>query len=157
MGQTIVQLANKNVSGKAVFNNRFVVEICEKVHVHYRNLRIIQSLSDWVEMARGMADSLKRWEKLGKPEPKEGIHFELCRKEVANEPLFDDSVAINLNRNLYPLHEGKIFAEGSEIQDQRYIHLKVRDLRLELSIDEFNQLSEAVLEAKEKLCLEPQS
>jgi hypothetical protein len=157
MGRTIDQLASKKLEGKAVFHNRFVVEICEKVHVHYRNLRIILSLKDWIEMAIGFSDALKRWEKMGNPETKIGTHIELCRKEVAKDPLFDDSVAVNLNQNLYALHEGKIFAEGSEIQDQRYIHLKIRDLRVELSLKEFAQLSEAVMEAKDKLCLEPQS
>ncbi|MBX4189764.1 hypothetical protein KW791_00480 [Candidatus Parcubacteria bacterium] len=155
MGQTITRLADRKLEGKAVFNNRFVVEICEKVHVHYRNLRIILSLKDWISVAQGMADALKRWEKLGSPDPGDR-HIELCRKEVACDPIGSDDIAINLNRNLYLLNEGKIFAEGAELSDQTYIHLKVRDQRLELSLSEFNQLADAIIEAKDKLCV-PQS
>lgn len=153
MGQTINQLSKRKLEGKAVFHNRFVIEVCEKIHVHYRNLRLILSLKDWVEMALGMKDALNRWEKMGKPETSPNTHIELCRKVVATEPISDDVIAINHNKNLYAVHDGKIFAEGSEITDQTYIHLKIRDQRVELSLSEFNQLAEAVIEAKEKLCV----
>lgn len=147
MGRTIEQLASREVSGKAVFNNRFVVEIAENVHVHYRNLRIVLSVEDWVEMAKGMKDSLERWNKLGSPEPKEGQHIELCRKHVASKPLLDDKITVNLNRNLYIENEGKIYSDGNELTDPTYIHLKSRDFRLEFPIGEFKQLAEAVKEA----------
>ena len=51
MGHTILPLADRKLGEKAIFNNRFVVEIAETVHVHYRNLRINMSLRDWFEMA----------------------------------------------------------------------------------------------------------
>lgn len=151
MGLTINKLSSRKVGEKAIFNNRFVVEICEKVHVHYRNLRLLLSLQDFLEIAKGIKDSLSRWEAQGRPEPREGIHIELCRKQVAKYPLASDSLAINLNKNLYLENEGKIFAEGAELEEPRYIHLKVRDVRLELTLSEFSELSEAVLEAKRKL------
>lgn len=151
MGMTIDKLASRKVPELTVFDKRFVVEICEKVHVHYRNLRLLLSLQDFLEIARGIKDSLSRWENMGRPEPKEGIHIELCRKQVAQFPLANDSLAINLNKNLYIENEGRIFAEGAEIEEPKYIHLKVRDVRLELSLAEFNELASAVLEAKGKL------
>lgn len=154
MGQTLEKLAHKELKDKCIFNNRFVVEICELMHVHYRNLRIILSLKDWISLASGFRDSLNRWEKLGKPEPQNGTHIELCRKQVAENPEFDNQISVNLNKNLYALHEGKIFAEGNELSDQNYIHLKIRDLRIELTLRDFNELADAIIEAKEKLCVE---
>jgi len=151
MGQTIRELSTKEVKSATIFNSRFVVECCEKVHVHYRNLRILLSPTDWVQMAKGMADSLKRWEAQGSPTPKEGLHIELCRKTVATEAQDKNQIRINLNRNLYAKHEGQIFAEGANLTEPEYIHLKIRDLRIELTMDEFNALAEAVKEAKEKL------
>lgn len=151
MGLTIDKLSSRKVEAKAIFDKRFVVEICEKVHIHYRNLRLLLSLQDFLEIARGIKDSLSRWESQGRPEPQEGIHIELCRKQVAQYPLANDSIAINLNKNLYLENEGKIFAEGAELEEPRYIHLKVRDVRLELTLAEFSELSSAVIEAKEKL------
>lgn len=151
MGQTIRNLSTKEVAGNPIFNDRLVVEICEAVHLHYRNLRIILSMRDWVELAKGLSDSLSRHNSLMNPSPKEGTHIELCRKKVAQSPIGNNEIKINLNNNLYKQHEGRIFAEGANLQDPDYIHLKIRDLRLELTHDEFRALTEAVKEANEKL------
>lgn len=148
MGQTLRSLSYRLIPSKAVFNNRFVIEICEQVHIHYRNLRIILNKADWLNVARGFRDALERWEKLGSPEPKQGTHYELCRKNIeGSEELFK----INLNKNLYPKYEGKIFSEGAEIKDETYIHLKLRDLRVELSWEEFNKLADMFAEAKNRI------
>ncbi len=151
MGQTLHSLANAKVQPETVFNNRFVVEICEAVHVHYRNLRILMSLPDWVEMARGFKDALLRWEQRGFPAPREGTHIELCRKQVAHHPVDDSTVKVNLNKNLYVQHEGRIFSDGAGISEKEYIHLKIRDLRVEMSIDEFRTFADQIVKAKENL------
>lgn len=152
MGQTLTNLSRKTLSSKAIFNNRFVNEICENVHFHYRNLRILLSLPDWISLAQGCSDALARWKKMGEKEPGQGTHVELCRKEVAEIPQGSDEVVINLNKNLYPDHDGRIFSEGADFEDAKYIHFKVRDLRIELSLDDFSSLADCVAEAKEKLC-----
>lgn len=149
MGQTLKNLSSKQLPKKTIFNNRFVVEVCEKIHLHYRNLRIVQSLSDWESMMRGMVDGYNRWLKLGEPANGQR-HIELCRKTVA---MFteEDGIKINLNRNLYKPNEGRIFSEGAEFDEPEYIHLKIRDIRLEMPVSEFLTLAEAVAEAKEAL------
>jgi hypothetical protein len=152
MGHTLNSLAEKKADSRVIFHHRFVVECCEAFHVHYRNLRIILSERDFVSMAQGMADALKRWEAKGKPETSPSTHIELCRKEVALRPVDDCMYKVNLNDNLYVKNEGKIFADGAGLEDTKYIHLKIRDLRLELTIDEFNEFASTVAEAKEKLC-----
>lgn len=149
VGQTLKPLASKE-TGPAIFDKRFVVELCEKIHVHYRNLRVLLSPQDFTSVARGMADALKRWEAQGSPEPDPKTHIELCRKEVAQSEQ-GKGIQINLNRNLYKANEGRIFSEGAEFSEPIYIHLKIRDLRLEMSLDEFNALHEAVNEASEAM------
>lgn len=149
MGQTIRNLSTKELSGKPIFPNRLVVECCEKFHFHYKNLRLLLSASEWKEFAKGVSESFSRWQSLDSPEPKEGTHIELCRKQVTDNT--DNSIKINLNKNLYKDHDGRIFAEGADFKDQDYIHFKVRNIRLELSLLEFQQLAEAVIEAKGKL------
>lgn len=151
MGKTLLALADKKLSEKAIFDKRFVVEIAETVHVHYRNLRINMSLTDWVSMARGMSDALKRWADRGKPEPKEGQHIELCRKEVATVPLNSDYCKVNLNKNLYAENEGRIYADGAELDDAQYIHVKWRDLRIECTKEEFKIMAEAFKEASDAI------
>lgn len=150
MGQTIEPLSTQVLNDKAIFNNRFVIEICERVHVHYRNLRITQTLDDFISMAEGFNSALERWKKRGCPGTGNGIHIELTRKKVAVVDEHKD-IQINLNTNLYKLNEGEIFAEGADFNDEKYIHLKIRDIRVELSLNEFNQLVQGIIEAHDKL------
>lgn len=147
MGNTIKELAKKDIESRSIFNNRFVVEICEKVHVHYRALRLNLSLSDFLEMAQGMSKSLERWAKIGNPEPKKGVHIELCRRKVAQD-VHNDGLQVNFNSNLYDVHKGQIFAEGADLKDKAYIHLKIRDMRIELTEKDFKDLADVVGTAK---------
>lgn len=150
MGRTIVNLADGKLSGKAIFNNRLVVEVCETFHVHYRNLRIVLSQKDWESFGKGMNDAWVRWNQRGKPPCGSG-HIELCRKEVASDPVDNEHCKVNLNKNLYELHEGKIFSEGADLQEDTYIHLKIRDIRLELTKAEFKELAKVVKEADDAI------
>lgn len=150
MGRTLIKLANKRLLSSAVFPQRFVIEICEKVHTHYRNLRITQSLTDWIQMAEGYKDALERWKKRGCPTPRKESHIELCRKIMRGEAE-DEKLEVNLNKNLYLDNKDKIFAEGAEIEDLRYIHFKIRDLRIEMSISEFKEICALMKDAEAKL------
>lgn len=149
MGQTLEPLAVRKLGGKPIFDKRFVVEICEKMHTHYRNIRIVQTLDDFINMAEGFAAALERWKKRGCPGTG-SRHIELCRKQVAVTD-FSDSIEINLNKNLYNENEGGIFAEGANFKEPEYIHLKIRDVRIELSVEDFKTLTEAMVEAHGKL------
>lgn len=151
MGRTLIALADRKLEGEPVFPHRMVVEVAESFHFHYRNLRIVLSQTDWDSFGKGVRDAYKRWEERGKPEPKQGQHIELCRKEVATVPLDSDYCKVNLNKNLYAENKGRIFAEGAELEDETYVHLKIRDLRVELTKAEFKVLAEAVKEASDAL------
>jgi hypothetical protein len=150
MGHTLEKLAEKEIEQKSIFNHRFVVEICEKVHTHYRNLRIIQSLDDFITMADGFNQAVERWKKRGCPGTGKGVHIELVRKQVAQA---DESktIQVNLNDNLYKKNEGSIYSEGAGFNDEKYVHVKVRDLRLEMSINEFKELADVIKQASERL------
>ncbi len=101
-------------------------------------------------MAEGFSQSLERWKKRGCPGTG-SRHIELCRKQIAVAD-FSDTVEINLNENLYAKNEGGIFAEGAEFNDKdKYIHLKIRDVRIEMSLEEFKLITETMIEAYGKL------
>jgi hypothetical protein len=108
-------------------------------------------MPDFVNIAKGCSDSLKRLEMMELESPDEKKHVELCRKEVASEPLGSDDIQVNLNENLYNRHEERIFSEGANFNEPIYIHLKIRDLRIEMSLDDFEKLHEAVTEAKKNM------
>lgn len=151
MGKTLVGLSERKLEEKPIFDKRFVIEVAELFHVHYRNLRIVLSQADWEAFGRGCADAWQRWVQRGKPECAHGTHIELCRKDVASSPVSDELCAVNLNKNLYALHEGKIFAEGAGLEDQTYIHLKMRDLRIEMTEKEFLIFADVVRKAEAQL------
>lgn len=149
MGKTLECLSKKKLLGKPIFPNRMVIELCESAHFHYRNFRIVSALDDFINMAEGFTQSLDRWKKRGCPGTG-SRHIELCRKQIAVADL-SDTVEVNLNENLYAKNEGGIFAEGAEIKDERYIHVKIRDIRLEMSIEEFKIIAETLNEANQRL------
>lgn len=149
MGQTITNLAKRQIGQKSIFNNRMVVEICEKMHFHYRNFRIVQTLDDFIAMAEGIASSLERWKKRGCPGTG-SRHIELCRKQVAVAD-FSDTVEVNLNKNLYLENEGHIFSEGANFKEPTYVHIKLRDVRIECSVEEFKIIAETLNEAQKRL------
>jgi hypothetical protein len=151
MGRTVVGLATRKLEGQPIFPKRMVVEVAETFHLHYRNLRIALSQKDWEEFGKGLNDAWVRWCQRGKPEAKQGQHIELCRKEVASLPITNDLCAVNLNKNLYAENDGRIYAEGAELDDELYIHLKVRDLRIELTKAEFKVLAEAMKDASDAI------
>ena len=150
MGKTRMNLKSGEISTTPIFSNRFVVEICEKVHTHYKNLRIVNTISDWVSIAEGFSDALHRWKKRGCPGTGAGKHIELCRKTIYSEDE-NHSYAINLNDNLYVPNKDRIYSEGANFDEPTYIHVKWRDLRLEMSIQEFKEFVYGVGEAKRKL------
>lgn len=150
MGQTITKLSFGELTGSPIFKTRFCVEICEKVHTHYRNVRFVNSLHDWVNMAEGFKDALDRWKRRGCPGTGQGVHIELCRKSIINE-VENKTIAVNLNKNLYVDNEGRIFAEGADFKDDTYIHLKIGDIRIELSKEQFTEVANAIGEAKKRL------
>ena len=147
MGQTIRQLSHRPLSRPAIFNNRFVVESCESFHIHYRNLRINLGFQDWMSVGKGLSDAFLRWVKKGSPV---GGHTELCRKDVARTPK-NEGITVNLNTNLYGKNEGKVFSDGAGLTEPAYIHLKYRDLRLEMTLEEFHEFADTMNEAKEAL------
>lgn len=150
MGQTLLQLSQRKIEKQSVFHNRFVVEICERVHTHYRSLRITNSIHDWLTFANGMTDAVQRWKKRGAPGTSKERHIELVRKSIQSE-VDNDTIQINLNKNLYIENKDKIFSEGAGIEEPYYIHFKIRDIRIELSLNDFKEVCNAVKEAEESV------
>jgi len=75
-------------------------------------------------------------------------HIELCRKDVV--PNKNESMCINLNKNLYKKVHG-IYSKGNEFDEDTYIHVKYRDLRIEMPESEFVEFADMVVEARNKL------
>ena len=150
MGHTIQKLAEVKLDEKPIFEKRFCIELCEKVHLHYKNLRIVLMMDDFIKLAQGFSDAVDRWKKRGCPGTGVGQHLELCRREIDIVEGNND-IQINLNDNLYLHNQDKVFAMGTDFREEKYIHLKIRDYRIELSLSEFRKVADAVKEADRKL------
>lgn len=150
MGQTIESLSRREISDRTIFNNRFVIELAENVHIHYRNLRIILGLEDFKKIGNGCSNAFQRWRSLGNPIPDKNKHIELARHSLSDSS-YNAGIQINLNKNLYKLNTGKIFAEGAGIDEDEYIHVKMHNLRLELTKKDFCTFADAIAEAHGKL------
>lgn len=148
MGQTIRELHQSKLPGKAIFPKRFVIEVCEKFHVHIRNLRLLLDSTDFLNVAEGFRDALERWKKRGSPQPTGKNHIELCRKTVIDDEL---DFRINLNKNLYNSHKDMVFSDGAEFSEETYIHLKIGDVRVELTLDQFKEVSNGITRAAKSL------
>ena len=148
MGQTIHELSRRELKPNKIFNHRFVIELCEGMHFHYRNFRFMLNRDSWHQIAKGCSDSLARWMKRGFP-AYGTKHMELCRKQVVPEE--KEMMCINLNKNLYNRFEDKVFSEGNDFKEPEYIHVKYRDLRIEMPIQEFNDFAAMVRDAQTTL------
>ena len=148
MGQTVKQLAKRALPKNTIFNKRFVIELCEGIHFHYRNFRFLWSRDTWYQVCKGCADALQRWIKRGFPSIG-NKHIEMCRKTVV--PDLSEFICINYNMNLYNRHEGQVYSEGNEFKDDHYIHVKYRDLRIEMSLEEFEIFAQTVKDAQHLL------
>lgn len=51
MGRTKIELARERMPPRLAHNSRLFVDLCENIHIHYRELRIIFSLSEFFEFA----------------------------------------------------------------------------------------------------------
>jgi hypothetical protein len=103
-----------------------------------------------MQIAKGCSDSLSRWITRGSPHTG-NTHIELCRKEIVSDK--NEMMCVNLNQNLYKKYEGKIYSKGNEFDENTYVHLKYRDLRIEMSEKEFAEFADMIGEAYIKLKL----
>ena len=112
MGRVKVVLEKKIVS-KPELNNRFTVELCENVHVHYRNLRL--------EFAKDEFRHILKLLKNINEDDIQNFHFssysykELVKDfNLPNETYYDNRLQI-------------------ELQEEGHYHIHYRNLRIELN------------------------
>ena len=68
MGFTRKVLGEKELDHKPVFyTDSFRIDLCESLHIHYRNFRLELSLEEWKEFAKGIIFGYLRWLRRSKP------------------------------------------------------------------------------------------
>ncbi len=146
MGKTLEILAKGKLTQNTIFNKRFVVESCETFHFHIRNLRYEFQYEDFLKILDAFDEIKKTYDKNGRPRSHQ--HLELGRAEL-NPQNGSDELSIELCENLY-----KKYPTGWDSffhDEETFVHLHWRDLRVEMSNAEFLEFGKQVSRAHQKL------
>lgn len=134
MGSIKGVLALSDLSPRDITPNGIWVDVCENLHLHYRNIRLDFSQKEFSQFlcflnqlhvsVNKIIESYK-W-KEGMPEFL--VQAQINQSVAADSTYYPDRVSVELQRD-------------------NTVHLHYRDLRVHLSAEEFKQLSQAMLDA----------
>jgi len=146
MGQNKRHLSETKLDSNPIFPKRMITECDETMHLHWRNLRLEMSDNDFVEFANMImkAYSAKMMKNL---HTNEGQHLELAIGEI-KEPVRPDSLKIDEQVNLYKILR---YPHAEFYEEDEFIVVRLRDLRIEMGKEEFKTFAGAIKEADEKL------
>jgi len=154
MGMVKKELVKLKLPGRDLHQGRLFVDLCENIHIHFRDLRIVFSLDEYFEFAEIVAKST------------DDVRNYLAQNPSYREGVYGDTIMVaggksqqlrSLNKSPKP-HIPRYFAADFtiELQDESVIdeiHVHWRDYRISLPISHFNIIAGAFSEAKVELDL----
>jgi len=152
MGITKEKLAEDKLNPFVIFPNRVVLECDETNHIHYRNIRIEVGDENFNRIADAFEEAKKKkaeWKLSTQP----GQHIEIGRA-MLNPEDHNKSTILEISRDLnqYKLDiYGGNYDNAEFTEDEDYIHIHWREMRIEMSKDDFKQFAYNVAKAREKL------
>jgi len=152
MGRTKIELSRIKLPDRELHNSRLFIDLCENIHIHYREFRIVFSLDEYFEFVDIVSRSTEdvRSYLAQNPEYEEGIHgdtvmlaggWERRRKLLANSPKPNEST-------YFP---NDFFIELLEETETDEIHVHWRDYRFAISRGHFKIIADAFTKAKKEL------
>lgn len=152
MGKVKLYLCKDTMKEREFHNSRLFIDICENIHIHYREYRFVFSVDEFLEFAAIIEGS------------KKDISNFLRQNSDYTEQKHKDAFIIagggkrqfKLLRNSPKPHESRYFNLDLAIELQEegtldQIHIHYRDLRVVLNRENFNLLAENIIKAREKL------
>lgn len=134
----IRKVLNLNVlEPRTMTPNQLWVDICEDIHLHFRNYRLDFSMKEFAQFCGNLHNLYKAWEFHTNEMDYEEGDPNILKSLFANETWPADST-------YYP---NRLSIE--EQRDGTY-HIHYRDLRIHLSRDEFDDFLEGMVKAKEE-------
>jgi GT2 family glycosyltransferase len=150
MGKIIAPLANANVPVNTVFDRRFAIECCEHFHLHWRNMRLELTADNWIELVRTFEQAAATWRAHGSPRAHEQLELASCTIDTG-QIVHPTDVKVELCENPYKGARETHGAKAEFWEEDVYVHFRYRDLRFELSADEFLHFAKATGDARERL------
>jgi hypothetical protein len=152
MGAVKQLLARRTLSDREKHNSRLFVDLCENIHIHYREYRLIFSLDEYFEFADIVDKSTRdvRNYLANNPEYREQEYpttimiacgVDRQRKFLQNSP--------KPNQSAYHNNDFAVELQEEHVTDE--IHVHWRDLRIALNRENFKDVADAFREATEAL------
>lgn len=134
MGKIKRQLALKDLNPRCVTPNHLYMDLCEDVHIHYRNIRFDMTVKEWalfiamLNQIQVAADQVMTQTKYQEGDPNFMMQIMPKNTLCADSEYFPNRLSI-------------------EWQEGNTIHIHYRDLRLDLDFNEFLIFAKAMGEA----------
>jgi hypothetical protein len=152
MGAVKKLLAGKTLKEREKHNSRALVDLCENIHIHYREFRLIFSLDEYFEFVNIVNKSTQdvRNYLYNNPEYKEQAYpttiMIACGKDRQRKFLKNSPQP---HRSTYHNNHFAIELQEEFVTDE--IHVHWRDLRIALNRENFKDVAEAFIEAHKNL------
>ncbi|MCX8117532.1 MAG: tetratricopeptide repeat protein [Desulfobacterota bacterium] len=146
MGKTLKILGRGKVPQRTIFNERFVAECCETFHFHIRNIRHEFKWEDFLKLTQAFKEIDETYSRHGRP--KSHHHLELGRT-LLNPNHSSQELLVELCENIY-----KKYPTGWDSyfhEEDSFIHLHFRDLRIEMGNAEFLEFAKIISQAYREL------
>jgi hypothetical protein len=152
VGKVKQQLDGFELPGREAHNSRMFVDLCENIHIHYREFRIVFSLDEYFEFVDILTRSTEdvRSYLAQNPDYREGVYPTTLI--VAGGPAQQLKLLQNSPQPNQPVYFSRHFA--IELQDQSVvdeIHVHWRDYRLALPREHFKLIADSFARAKAQL------
>ena len=137
MGDDRLILSHKELEPRHLYATRFLSDLCENIHFHYRNTRFEFSVKEWCEFITAVHIFYM------------GLDL-IIEEEDYEEGEFGAQKEINFDRQIAA--DSEYFPNRFLIEwtyDNTY-HIHYRDFRLEVTEGEFKSICDAFEEAKKK-------
>jgi len=128
----------------------FTVEIAENYHIHYRNYRLVMNKKEFMYFMAGMKQALQKWQELGSPDANPNQPVDTPPTYLLNlgiEPIRSEPAKNEEWRKI--MVELQKYAEWAQRDD--FMHLHYKDLRIDLTINEFLEFASIIADAKNHL------
>ncbi len=133
-------LAEMKLKEPVYYPNFNSVELAENFHIHWRNIRWQFVLSEWNALVNNVINGNFWWESMGKPYPYQGdpcIYLSQPWMRLPEEQFGGDRMAIEL--------------QEESPNNLPAIHFHYKNIRIDLSKEELNELIKLFKEAEKNL------
>ncbi len=152
MGKVIKRLASRSISQTTLYDRRVVLECAETFHLHWRNVRLEMSHANFRSFIAMLQRAMEAWKHHGSPEA--ATYLELGSMTVEKPVCYPDEFKIELCE--YPCAAESGQEHSGCHHEPDYVHLHYRDLRVEMSLQDFGTFASVVTQAYRTLQAEYQ-